>query len=41
MAVLALAGIVAHLALRWGSDASPAARDLTLYARIMSVMRDS
>src|SRR5688572_22093157 len=31
IAALAVAGIVAHLALRWGSDASPAARDLPLY----------
>ena len=31
IAALAVAGIVAHLALRWGSDASPAARELPLY----------
>ena len=31
IAVLAMAGIVAHLALRWGSDASTHARDLPLF----------
>ena len=31
IAALALAGIVAHLALRWGTDTSPAARELPLY----------
>ena len=31
IAALAVAGIVAHLALRWGSDTSPAARELPLY----------
>ena len=31
IAALAVAGIVAHLALRWGTDTSTAARDLPLY----------
>jgi heavy metal translocating P-type ATPase len=31
IAALALAGILTHLALRWGSDASPVATDLPLY----------
>jgi heavy metal translocating P-type ATPase len=31
IAALAVAGIAAHLALRWGSDASPATRDVPLY----------
>lgn len=31
IAALAIAGIVTHLALRWGSDASPAAEALPLY----------
>ena len=31
IAVLALAGISTHLALRWGSDVSPAAKALPLY----------
>ncbi|HSC30058.1 MAG TPA: hypothetical protein VLD67_22445, partial [Vicinamibacterales bacterium] len=31
IAAVAIAGIAAHLALRWGTDASPAARDLPLW----------
>ena len=31
IAALAVAGIVAHLALRWGSNTSPAGRELPLY----------
>src|SRR5690349_11501016 len=31
IAVLAAAGIVAHLTLRWGTDTSTVARDLPLY----------
>jgi hypothetical protein len=34
IAALAAAGIVAHLALRWGSNASTVARDLPLYVAL-------
>jgi heavy metal translocating P-type ATPase len=36
IAALAIAGIVTHLALRWGSDASPAAKALPLYVVLVA-----
>ena len=36
IAALATAGILAHLALRWGTDASPAARELPLYVVLIA-----
>jgi len=36
IAALATAGILAHLALRWGTDASPAAREVPLYVVLIA-----
>jgi heavy metal translocating P-type ATPase len=36
IAALAIAGIVTHLSLRWGSDASPAAKALPLYVVLVA-----